>query len=410
LIFTAVEGGTTDPSLSREVERYLVQTQESPTDEPGLKAYWSDGPVFEDPDERFKLRVRARLLLDFFGTQSDDYTSPVTDDGAFVRQLRLGVLGNLYTNVIYMAEIEFSNGTPRLRDVFMGLKNLPVLGRLKIGNMREPYSLDATTPIPFHAFQERGASTRAFGLGRNTGIRAHDELAERRLTWWLGLFRDNDGSGAALGDDTGYGLTAKITGLVVRDQFADHMLHLGFSFSLRRPTDDMSRFRARAGPSTGPRLVDTGDFAADFEERYAFAVAYQVRSLTLQAEGFVVRASGLGTDATFWGAYVLVSYWLTGEVTPYRKRDAVWGRVRPLHPVTEEGGGGAWLLGLRYDRIDLTDDVIDGGEMDSITFGVTWMWTPNTRVKLDAVYADVTGGPWGTGSIVYLWARLQFDM
>ena len=67
------------------------------------------------------------------------------------------------------------------------------------------------------------------------------------------------------------------------------------------------------------------------------------------------------------------------------------------------------LLALRFDRVDLTDGGIDGGVMGSFTFGVTWMWNPNTRVKTDLVYADITGGPLGSGTIWYLITRFQFD-
>jgi len=400
------KGPPPDTSLGKEVEKYLEEAKPHTSGTP-LDARWFNAPLFESEDDAFLVHIRGRLLVDWYWASSDDYDSSVTADGVFVRQARLGVAGHVYGNVIYMLEYEFSNGDARPRDVFVGLRDLGPIGRLKFGHLREPFGLDATTPIPFHAFLERASSTRAFGLGRSPGIRVHDRVLRGRLTWWAGIFRDGDAFGSATGN-SGYAFVAKITGLPVRE--TGRLLHLGFSLSLRRPLDGMTRLRARAGTTAGPQLVDTGQIAADKEARFAWATAFRLRSLTLQAEAYLVRVSGAGTDASFHGWYVMASYWLTGETATYNEWNAVWDRVLPRRNLHDGSGGkGAWMLALRFDRVDLTDGGIDGGEMDSFTFGVTWMWNPNTRVKLDLVYADVTGGPLGSGTIWYMMTRFQFD-
>jgi phosphate-selective porin OprO/OprP len=395
-----------DTSLGKEVEKYLEET-EPPSSGVPMDGRWFHAPLFESEDYAFLVRLRARLMVDAYWATSDDYDSSVTADGVFVRQARLGVMGHIYNNVIYELEFEFSNGDARPRDVFVGLRQLGAFGRLKFGHMREPFGLDATTPIPFHAFLERASSTRAFGLGRSPGVRLHNRTLGGRLTWWAGIFRDGDASGSALGN-SGYSFTVKVTGLPLRE--AGRLLHVGFSFSLRDPLDGMTRLRARAGPATGPQLVDTGQLPADGEARFGWAAAFRLRSLTLQSEAYLVRVSGPGTDATFQGWFVMASYWLTGETATYSEWNAVWDRVLPRRNLHDGSGGkGAWMLALRFDRVDLTDGGIDGGMMNSFTFGVTWMWNPNTRVKLDLVYADITGGPLGSGTIWYMITRFQFD-
>jgi phosphate-selective porin OprO/OprP len=395
-----------DTSLDKEVEKYLAETEPRPIGVP-LAGQWFHAPVFESEDSAFRVHIRGRLLVDSHWATSSTYDSAVTADGVFVRQARLGVAGHVYTNVLFMLEYEFSNGDARARDVFVGLRNLGPFGRLKFGHLREPFGLDATTPIPFHALLERASSTRAFALGRNPGIRLHDRTLGGRMTWWAGIFRDGDSTGSAIGN-SGYALTAKVTGLAIRE--ADRLLHLGFGFSLRDPWDGVTRYRARGGPANGPQLVDTGQLAADREALFAWATAYRAGALTVQAEAYLVRVSGSGTDASFHGWYVMASYWLTGETAPYNEWNAVWDRVRPHRNLHDGSGGmGAWMLVLRFDRVDLTDGAIDGGAMDTFTFGVTWMWNPNTRVKLDVVHADVTGGPLGPGTTWYLTTRFQFD-
>jgi phosphate-selective porin OprO/OprP len=395
-----------DTSLGKEVEKYLEEA-EPQTSGVSLDARWFNAPLFESEDDAFLVHLRGRLLVDWYWATSDDFDSSVTADGVFVRQARLGIQGHIYSNVIYMLELELSTGEARPRDVFVGLRKLGPIGRLKFGHMREPFGLDATTPIPFHAFLERASSTRTFGLGRSPGVRAHNRVLRGRMTWWAGIFRDGDRFGAVTGD-SGYAFTAKVTGLAIRE--AGRLLHLGFSFSFRQPLNHTARFSARAGPATGPQFVDTGSIPADQTAGFAWSSALRLRSFALQAEAYLVHVSGLGTDATFHGWYVMASYWLTGETAIYNEWNAVWDRVLPRGNLHDGSGGtGAWMLALRFDQVDLTDGGIDGGEMDSFTFGVTWMWNPNTRVKLDLVYADVTGGPLGSGTIWYMMTRFQFD-
>jgi phosphate-selective porin OprO/OprP len=43
------------------------------------------------------------------------------------------------------------------------------------------------------------------------------------------------------------------------------------------------------------------------------------------------------------------------------------------------GGWGAWQVGVRYNAIDLNDNGINGGTLNSFTFGVNWFLNPNTK-------------------------------
>ncbi|MHC4959582.1 MAG: OprO/OprP family phosphate-selective porin [Planctomycetota bacterium] len=399
-----------DRSLNKEIDRYLEKSA-PPAYSADLNPRWRSGPVFQSEDKAFRVRLRGRVLWDFYDGKSDDYAEPVTENGTFLRQLRLGVIGHVHKSTIFMLELEFSSGSPRPRDVFVGLQNLGNFGRLKIGHMREPFGLDGTTPIPFHQHLERASSTRAFSLGRNLGIRLHNSrLGDGRLTWWIGFFQDSDSSGSAKTGNGGGAATLRITGLPVRDYEKSRYLHLEFSFSYRDVANEIARFNARAGPATGVRLVDTGDFAAEDEMRLAGATALQLGPFTAQAEAYAVKVTGNGANALFHGGYAMIGVWLTGESNTYNPWNAVWDRVLPRRNFYDAVGfRGAVLVSGRVDYIDLTDGGIDGGEMLSVTLGATWMWNPNTRLKLDFVGADIEGGPLGTGTILYAVARVQYD-
>ncbi|MFZ0486091.1 MAG: porin, partial [Arenicellales bacterium] len=80
----------------------------------------------------------------------------------------------------------------------------------------------------------------------------------------------------------------------------------------------------------------------------------------------------------FDGWYAYASWLLTGESRNYDPGDGTFGRITPRHSVGQ-GGPGAFELGLRFSRLDLTDDDVIGGVEDNLTLGLNWYATPNVR-------------------------------
>ncbi len=98
-------------------------------------------------------------------------------------------------------------------------------------------------------------------------------------------------------------------------------------------------------------------------------------------------------DLNFWGGYVAVSYFLTGENRLYDQR---LGRLGSLYvrPRTnfwavrdEEGrinlGLGAWEAVARYDYCNLNDGPVQGGVAQGLTLGINWYLNSNLKVQFD---------------------------
>jgi phosphate-selective porin OprO and OprP len=96
----------------------------------------------------------------------------------------------------------------------------------------------------------------------------------------------------------------------------------------------------------------------------------------------------------------LNSSFLTGESQPYDKENGVFGRVEPLHNyhwTKGEGcsGLGAWQVGARFSYLDLNSKAIQGGRIESWTFGLNWFLNPNVTVQLNYIleHRDQPGTP-----------------
>ncbi|MHC4931385.1 MAG: OprO/OprP family phosphate-selective porin [Planctomycetota bacterium] len=409
----AAEEKAADVSLEKEVARY-VQMAEPKADDPTFKGEFKTGPRWTSADGNFQVKFIGRLMVDWFWQGSDDFAD--TPDGVFVRRARIGTEGTAYKNVIYKLEIDFSKASDGddednevvLADVFLGLKNLPTVGTLLIGHIKEYFSLEELTSSKYIQFMERSAPVQAFAPARNQGLGLTNTALEQRLVWGAGIFRETDPGGRE-SRDGGYNLTVRVAGTPINDKEKKMLMHVGFAFSYRDPMQ--ARFRARPGIGTGPRYVNTDKFDVDKYSLFGFEFAYIWKSLSFQAEFILadVDAPASG-DPSFSGWYIAVSYWITGESRNYSAYSGAFGRNKPKQNLYDgKGGYGGWEIAYRFDSIDLIDGLIAGGEQVSHTVGVNWHWNPNARVMFNFVYADITDGPEGTGKLQIFETRFQFD-
>lgn len=122
-------------------------------------------------------------------------------------------------------------------------------------------------------------------------------------------------------------------------------------------------------------------------------------------------------------AYIQAMYFLTGESRPYGKT-AVHGsgaaptRVVPYRNyfwVPGSGSGnpfsaGAWQVGLRYSYADLSNNGINGGIVNELTFGLNWFLNPNMKIQwnYDIGHRELAGGS-SDGNFYGFGMRLAFD-
>lgn len=405
-----------DISLRHEVSRYLEEAPARQEDPMALKATWKEGLRFETADKAFMIKVGGRVQVDAFLKSGDDDLdanySDGAEDGVRIRRARLYVLGTIYKNVEFSAEFEFATASPELRNVFVGLKKLPVVGNFRMGHFKEPFCLEEATSDNYISFMERPSPNQAFAPAYMYGAMLFNAHFEERLTWAVGLFKDQakEKEGAQKLEDGAYAVTLRVTGLVVDNKEEALLVHLGAGFSYRDPSGGSRKFEARPSVSTGAKFV-SATVVADDISLFCFEVAAAWKALHAQAEFFLSASSAEGgaPEPGYSGWYVQVGYFLTGEHRPYSRASAAWDRVRPKMNFHDGSGGkGAWEVLIRWASIDLNDDGVSGGEMDDLAVGVNWYWNPNTRLMVNFVWGDIDGTA-GPGELTVIQWRLQID-
>ncbi len=324
-------------------------------------------------------------------------------DGADFRRARLAATGQAWDNVSYMLEMDFAfPGRPSFMDVWLDIDDVVGSNNLRIGQFRQPFGMDGLTSVREMTFLERGLPF-AFLPFRQIGAMLYGNSKDEVATWAISGFRfPTDTFGGNVGDNGGYGIATRLTGLLVNRGDGKGLLHIGGGYSFIDPANDQFQYRnqpevfvgetgggAPSGvPANVPPFVDTGAFAADNANLFNAELAMAYGSLYTQSEAiYAVVNQPAAPTITLPGAYAQAGYFLTGETRKYNGKNGVFGRVSPNRSVGAENGIGAWEVAGRWSYIDLNDENIQGGRLNDLTAGLNWYLNPYTKFQFNYIHA-----------------------
>lgn len=351
----------------------------------GLPAAYDGGfLVFQSADSSFRYWLDGRLQLDgavYAGSKN------ALANGTEVRRARLGGKMDMYRTWHGEVDIDFTKNAVEMKDMWVGYTGYDN-SIIKLGNYKEPFSLETLTSSKYITFLERSYADN-FSPDRNIGLGY-----ARWGSWWqaaAGAFGQTAGSVDASGRDEGYAFTGRFTMAPINRP--GRLLHVGGAISRRTPpgdaAPDTNTMRLRARPETNvsqARFFTTGKVRlVDHVSLYNAELATVYGRVSLQAESTIEdmhRMNGLATPS-FNASYVFVSYFLTGETRPYLVQEGEFDRIVP------RSSRGAWEVAGRVSGIDLNDPstgiAILGGKGTNYTLGVNWYINANFKWMLNYV-------------------------
>jgi phosphate-selective porin OprO/OprP len=232
-----------------------------------------------------------------------------------------------------------------------------------------------------------------FSLSSRLGV-SHDYNTDHWGGHVMIFFNDlNNDAG-----DRGWALRAFIN----PTQKSSGVAHLGFS-AVREKMSGEARYRTRPESHvTDIRLVDTGQFHdVDYQNILGLEVAGALGSFTGRMEAFKStwdRTGGVKND--FYGAYLELGYFLTGQGFSYRQGKF----VRPQL----DYGTHAWEIGFRASWVDLNDKEIQGGEQLNMGFALNYYLKQNFRIQSNLLYIDSESSEGNENSWI-VQARIQYN-
>jgi phosphate-selective porin OprO/OprP len=367
---------------------------------------YSNGLQINRNDGQAKLKIGGRIQADFATIHEDgDLSSAIGGEGEGVefRRARLFMSGEVYERIVYKAQIDFAGGDVSLKDLYLGMKGLGPLGTVKVGHMKEPYSIEELTSSKYITFMERSLPS-VFDSVRNLGLSFQDSVHDDHMTWALGIFAPTDDGGEFFSDENSFNVAGRLTGTPVYADEGRSIVHVGASGAWQARDGAELRIRQRPEVHLAERYLDTGDSADSGLASNGngllgveLATVFGPFHATGEWKQFWLDRDA-GRDATGFGGYVAAGYFLTGESRPYKRSDGTWARVKPNSTFDPgQGDWGAFEVAARYSFLDLNDEDLDGGREQNVTLGLNWYLYSNVRLTANYVFADVKDTGVGTG-------------
>ena len=256
-----------------------------------------------------------------------------------------------------------------------------------IGNQSEGVTMERLANSYDLVFMERSTMSQALTTARSTGVRLQGTAAGGRMNWsagWYNGWLTNDLSFKQSGNI----VNGRVAGLPVDAEGGRRLLHLGAWGAYAEAEQGQGISRSRPEVYESPFFVDTGEIPAISSTSFGAEFGAVEGPVTVAAEYTGIRgdAPQVG-DPRFWAYYVQASWAITGETRPYDHSCGCFGELQPFRSLSfRHGGAGAFEVGARYSKIDLTSGAVDGGKFDRLSGALSWFPTGAWRFEFNYGY------------------------
>jgi len=346
----------------------------------------------------FTVKLGGRLHVDYASASSDNTDFDVS--ATALRRARLKGSGQFGKNLKYKIETTFDeSGDVNLEDAYLSWKPEGSPVSFKAGHFKTQNSLQESNSSLDEDLIERAAFTDAFQLDRRVGFEVSTKSDNYLLQ--VGVFGEN--LEAIENNDGNEGVAYAGRG-VYKIDLDGGLIHTGVSFRHRDQNDaDDLRYRQRPFVEQTGRIISTGRIAEKdtfygAEIAGLFGSAWAIGEYTVLNANCVEGSTVCTEDPSFKGWTIGGGYVFGG------KRNYSLGKFKRVtvdNPVTN-GGWGALSVNARFDSLDLSDEGIQGGDLDTFAVGVNWWLHKQTRIQLNYFNSDANLSGANTGPSVGL--------
>ena len=445
----------------------------------GLRSLWDNGLTEESAHKDFRVKVGGRTQIDSSAFSAapgpnqlpyEGGLDPGLSDTVNFRRARFRIEGRMYEVYDWAAEYDFVNQinvnnetypTERdagpltaVTDLWLQVRQLPILGTVRIGNQKDPYGYEHLTSSRWLNFMERSYAQDAFegpfNNGFVPGIQIMNSNEEGDIGWQVGEFKNTTNPFGFSNSSGGSMTVGRLVYLPVFEDEGRKLVHLAISGRTMEPRrqytsfdrktgvpigDEITavRFRSRGDIRNGPPgplnsiYADSGLLQGNWQNMIGLEFVGNSGPLSFQSEYFgswlynarTTSAGGVNTNGFqpkpgtnvgtvyYQSGYAEVLYFLTGESRTYSKIEYRVDRPIPhnnFYAFRDRSARrnqwniseGAWQVGARYNYLCLNDSGVNGGVLNGVTLGLNWLLNPNARVyfNYDLTHRNFVSTPW----------------
>ena len=327
--------------------------------------------------ENIKLRLGGRMHIDgvWFKNSPPEFKNDID-----IRRARMSLRADLFEHWRFFTELDLADEDKPFESLWLSYRRFD--SSIRFGQFVEPFGLENSTSSNSITFLERALPT-ALTPGTNVGLALSSPYTKGSSA--IGIFWETYVEDSQPFDHKeGTGLSGRFTYAPLHR--SQSTLHLGISASMRKP-NETNRVRFRSRPETrltSERLINTKRIKN--VKRFTtigFESGFTHKAFSMQGEYIQnqVDLNNHNKNEAFHGAYVNLSWIMTGEQRPYTVKRGKFGKIKPKRSI------GAWEIAIRKSYLDLNGNNVNGGREDNITLGVNWFSSSSMRWMWNIIQA-----------------------
>ncbi len=363
-------------------------------DKKSFNTYWNNGLRVESSDGDFKIKMGGRIQYDIMFINQDDSLNAhfEAENGSEFRRARLYTSGTLFGNIKFKFQVDFAPAKVVIKDAYITITKIPVVGNFQAGNFKQPFGLEMLTSSKYITQMERPLANQ-FDHDRDLGFMLFNHHLEKRLAWFAGYFLPSNGLGKYQGGQ--YQITSRISALpLYKAENEYRVLNLDIAYSYHYNFNREISYKVRPEAHLAPKYLNLNIDAVNNVHEGNIGLALVIGPVAFQTEyTFAIvnpaLASSLMKEQYYLNAYFgTVSWFITGEHKNFSKSKTAFDIIKPKNNFGK-GGAGAFEVSLRYSSIDFNDSDVQGGRLDDITVGLNWYLNPAVRYSINYINAKV---------------------
>ena len=320
------------------------------------------------------------------------------------RRIRVDHTGSFFDKKLFY-EFEYSfTGSDNYKDVYIGYQDKILSDsfyRIKMGNIKIPYSLQRYTSSKNLSFMERPLGDDAFSIGRKLGLEIflHTKLEQHLFGLFLASYT-NSIDERKHNEPNRPGNSIRVT---YTYKFSKrHLLHIGIAFLTEDLKNNQLHYKQGSESKImNEKYVSTKIESVDNRNLQNLDIMYLNNKYYFEAAYMDSTVAAQKGDYHFYSYFLQGSYFFIGRGKRFNTKESKFSKIKTTK-------GGALELALRYSYINLNDKNEQGGEQTNYNFSLNWYLTTEFKVMMNYIRALPEGTDDYNGVLNIYQMRLLF--
>ncbi|MDR1491392.1 MAG: hypothetical protein LBT05_01530 [Planctomycetaceae bacterium] len=355
----------------------------------------------KEDENKWTNKVGGRFFLDAVNFSDLEPVAGNRSENYFaLSEARITFSGSGYRNYDYKAELYFGSGNFGIRDLYLGVKKVPIFDYVKIGHYKVETGAAYLVSTNYTTGMGFPAATNQLSFNRRFGISSTQLFADDRVRWFTGIFTSDSGNfnndRLTRSDSPGIVYNTRLSLLPFASEDGKHYLHVGGNWTYHDYDKNASQaFNLKPGITFNSASNQLALGTISNVNHAALTGAELVYTHNRFGASAEFQAMSYGRGRTVYGGYGELRYFLTDAYREYDKANGVVGapKVKNGLKFTERSDGycgidsfGDWEVFAQLNYLDFGDIVPSSGQQDYV-FGLNWFWNANTRMIFEYVHS-----------------------